>query len=86
MTLYVSLKLIKRFHIDPATAMVTISERAALVGGTSACLESGDTLLLHDLFHGMMLPSGNDAAYAISEFFGELLKGAERCGNNQNSK
>jgi len=74
MTLYTALTLMKRFHINPYTTFVTISERASMMSGTTACLEEGDILLLHDLFFGMMLPSGNDAALAVSEFFGELLK------------
>lgn len=38
--------------------------------GTSAELKSGDKLPLWSLLHGLMLPSGNDAAFAIAEFFG----------------
>jgi D-alanyl-D-alanine carboxypeptidase (penicillin-binding protein 5/6) len=36
------------------------------VPGTSACLEAGERYRLWDLLHGMMLPSGNDAAMAIA--------------------
>lgn len=74
MTLFVAIKLIKRLNIDPFASIVPISEYAASMTGTSALLESGDKLLLNDLLHGMMLPSGNDAALAISEYFGEALK------------
>ena len=74
MTLFTSINLIKKFHKDPYSTMVPISEYAASMTGTSALLETGDKLLLNDLLHGMMLPSGNDAALAISEYFGELLK------------
>ncbi len=74
MTFFTSLTLAKRFHVDLYSAVATISERAALMTGTTATLEEGDQILLHDLFHGMMLPSGNDAALAVSEYFGELLK------------
>ena len=38
--------------------------------GTSAQLKGGDTILLFDLLRGLMLPSGNDAAYTLAEFFG----------------
>lgn len=74
MTLFVAIKLMKRFNIDPYTTTVPISEYAASMSGTSALLESGDKLILSDLLHGMILPSGNDAALAISEYFGKVLK------------
>lgn len=32
---------------------------------------------LLDLIHGTMLPSGNDAAYAVADFFGKLIKQQE---------
>lgn len=38
--------------------------------GTSALLRNGDELTLWSLLHGLMLPSGNDAAFAISEHVG----------------
>lgn len=33
----------------------------------------GDKLNLLDVLHGMMLPSGNDAAYCIAESLGKFL-------------
>ncbi len=41
--------------------------------GTTANLKFTDVLTLKDLFYGMMLPSGNDAAFALAEYFGRLL-------------
>jgi len=35
----------------------------------------GDRIVLHHLLRGLMLPSGNDAAHALAEFFGDLLIG-----------
>jgi hypothetical protein len=43
------------------------------VGGTSAKLKEGDILSIKSLFYGLMLPSGNDAAYCLAETFGQLL-------------
>lgn len=37
-------------------------------------LNEGDKLMLHDLFYGLMLPSGNDAAIVLAEFFGYFIK------------
>jgi D-alanyl-D-alanine carboxypeptidase (penicillin-binding protein 5/6) len=39
--------------------------------GTSAELVEGDSLSVWDLLHGLMLPSGNDAALALAEYFGK---------------
>ena len=72
MTCYLSLKLAESRDI-PLTKRVTISARAARITGTSANLQAGDNLSLIDLLHGLMLPSGNDAAYALAEFFGGLI-------------
>lgn len=41
--------------------------------GTSANLRSGDRLLVIDLLFGLLLPSGNDAALALAQYFGKFL-------------
>jgi D-alanyl-D-alanine carboxypeptidase len=41
--------------------------------GTTANLKGGSWMSLRDLLFGTMLPSGNDAAYAISEVIGYIL-------------
>lgn len=46
---------------------VTVSERAAGVGGASVGLTPGQTLPVHDLLAGLLLHSGNDAAVAVAE-------------------
>lgn len=43
------------------------------MGGTSAFLRFDDVLNLEDLLYGLMLPSGNDAAVAISNWGGEMI-------------
>ena len=50
-----------------------VSKNAATVGGTSAKLRTGDVLSVWDLLHGLMLPSGNDAAITLAEHFGQYL-------------
>lgn len=72
MTLYTALQLLKELDIS-LTSDVTVSTKAANMNGTSARLQPGDHLKLVDLMHGMMLPSGNDAAQCIAEFFGRQL-------------
>ncbi|QVK16992.1 D-alanyl-D-alanine carboxypeptidase [Mycoplasmatota bacterium] len=46
---------------------VTISKKATLQIGSSLYLEEGTQIKLRDLLYGLMLRSGNDAAYAIAE-------------------
>jgi D-alanyl-D-alanine carboxypeptidase len=52
---------------------VTISRSAALVGETTMGLVEGQSLPLHDLLHGLMMNSGNDAATAIAEHLGGTI-------------
>ena len=46
--------------------IVKIDKKAAAIGGSTMGLKTGDELTLNDLFYGMMLPSGNDAAMQIA--------------------
>ena len=52
---------------------VRVSRNAASLNGTSAQLKQGKWVRLEDLLYGTMLPSGNDAAYLLSEVMGLLL-------------
>jgi len=54
--------------------LVEISLAAGSVKGTTAGLAFKDQLRLIDLFFALMLPSGNDAAIALSEYFGKLIQ------------
>jgi D-alanyl-D-alanine carboxypeptidase len=53
---------------------VKVSRKASKMNGTSAFLREADQLRVVDCLHAMMLPSGNDAAKALSENLGALLK------------
>ncbi len=44
-----------------------------MMEGTSANLRHDDELLVIDLLYGLLLPSGNDAGYALAQFFGKFL-------------
>ena len=64
--------------------MLQVSKTAASIGGTSAKLRAGDVLTVWDLLHGLMLPSGNDAAIVLAEHFGQyLFEVATRYKNNK---
>ena len=56
------------------TTMIEVTEIASTISGTSAFLKEGDHLVLWDLLYGMMLPSGNDAAFLIADYFGRHIK------------
>lgn len=45
----------------------------AMMEGTTANLRQDDELLVIDLLYGLMLPSGNDAALALAQYFGKFL-------------
>lgn len=47
--------------------LVTVSKRAAYTSGSSMHIKPGQVYSLHDLLHGLLLRSGNDAAVAIAE-------------------
>lgn len=49
---------------------VTVSKKAANIEGSSIWLEENERLSLEELLYGLMLSSGNDAAYAIGEHIG----------------
>ena len=56
-----------------ATTKVTVSDVASDIRGTCANLESGDIMSVEQLLYGLMLPSGNDAAFALAQYYGKLL-------------
>lgn len=51
-----------------------MSERASKMPGTTAGLNYSDTLTVFDLLHGLMLPSGNDAAISLAEWGGKIIR------------
>lgn len=46
---------------------------AANIRGTTANLRKGDYLTIEQLLYGLMLPSGNDAAFALAKYFGKMI-------------
>lgn len=57
--------------------IVSVGTELRLVspGSSLAHLSIGDTISLQDLIYGLMLPSGNDAAYVIATHLGRLKSG-----------
>jgi D-alanyl-D-alanine carboxypeptidase (penicillin-binding protein 5/6) len=54
--------------------VVMISSKADQTIGSSSGLRAGEQVTVMELLYGLLLPSGNDAATAIAEHFGERLK------------
>ena len=78
MTCLTALQLIRELKIN-TDRWVNVSRKAAFMIGTSASLKHNDKIKLKDIMYGLMLPSGNDAAWALAEYFGlQLLKGTLR--------
>lgn len=50
--------------------VVTVSQKAANIGGSTINLRRNEKIKLLDLLYGLMLKSGNDAAVAIAEHIG----------------
>lgn len=56
-------------------AEVLFSPQADAVEGSTAGIRAGERLPVSELMYGLLLPSGNDAAHALAEFFGaKILK------------
>ena len=72
MTCLVALNLLERLNLTLEDE-VYIDDLAIQLIGTSACLIEGHSLTINQLLYAMMLPSGNDAAFALANFFGQLL-------------
>lgn len=63
----VMMDYVHKHNIDMAKTKFCVRKSSAMIGGTTARLNVGQVYTLRELLYGMMLPSGNDAAIAISE-------------------
>lgn len=54
---------------------ITISQAAATQEGSSLYLKPGEVWTVDSLLHGLLLQSGNDAAYALAEHAGGSIEG-----------
>lgn len=72
MTALVSVKLCKKFKIDIKKEGIKVAGVASNIRGTTACLKKGDVLSVEQMLYGMLLPSGNDAAFCLASFFGKM--------------
>ena len=77
MTAYVVLKLAAQ---EPALLgqPVVFSELADATRGSTSGIRAGEELPVRELLYGLLLPSGNDAAVALAEHFGNRFAPAAR--------
>ena len=73
MNCYTALCLAEKWNIDLSETFIEVSKQASKINGTRAELVCGDVISLWDVMHGMMMPSGNDAAICVAEYFGQLI-------------
>ena len=66
MTLYLTNKLCQKYKINTKKCYFRVTINAANMRGTSAELEAREWATIEDLLHGLMLPSGNDAATVLA--------------------
>ena len=70
MTLLTTIRVMARYGIEGNKTYIRVSKQCSKIIGTSAELKEGDLMTVDQLMYGMMLPSGNDAAFALAEYFG----------------
>ena len=79
MTAIVSLELAADMRLDIRNTFFKVSQRASTTIGTTANLVEGQVMTIWELLHGLMLPSGNDAAMVLAENFSyKILRNANR--------
>jgi D-alanyl-D-alanine carboxypeptidase (penicillin-binding protein 5/6) len=73
---------------DLVDRRVGFSREADATEGSSSLVEAGESVSLEDALHGLMLPSGNDMAIALAEWWGsidrEATDGAAPKGRGKN--
>lgn len=69
MTMYLVYERLKKGHLK-LTDVMTVSARAAALGGSRMFLDVGKTIGVEDLIRGVIVQSGNDAATVLAESIG----------------
>lgn len=56
--------------VNNLSEIVTVSKKAAGIGGSRLGLKANDKITVNDLLYGLLLVSGNDTAVALAEYVG----------------
>lgn len=62
-------------NVEDLSQTVTISKKAAGIGGSRLGLSTNDEITVENLLYGLMMRSGNDAAIALAEYVGGSVEG-----------
>ena len=73
MTAYTVINVAKQYKIKLGETRIEVCGIGSNIRGTTAKLRKGDILTAEQLLYGMMLPSGNDAAFVLAKYFGQVL-------------
>lgn len=73
MNLITIIKILETHNLVASKIRINVTREACTLIGTTAELKPGIELSLEDLFYGMMLPSGNDAAHQVAQIGGALI-------------
>lgn len=74
MTCLLVLLVTEKLQISLRKTTIKVGLKASLMQGTSANLQYSDVISIYDLLHGLMLPSGNDAALALADWTGKAIR------------
>ena len=69
-TAMTTIDFLLRYGYNPDKIRYAVRKASTTVGGTTANLKLGEVYTITELLYGLMLPSGNDAAIALSEVIG----------------
>lgn len=73
MTFYVAWSQFQQNFPEKTSLSILIPGYCTHILGTTARLKKKDTLTLEQLFYAMLLPSGNDAALVLADYFGGVI-------------
>ena len=77
MNFYTILQLVETHGLMANKLRINVTKEACTLIGTTAELKPNIEVSLEDLYYGMMLPSGNDAAYQVAQLGGTIMKMAK---------
>lgn len=73
MTAFTVIELAKLYKLKLNEVKIKVCGVASNIRGTTAEIKQGETYTAEQLLYGLMLPSGNDAAFALAKKFGKIL-------------
>ena len=73
MTAYTVTEIARKYRLNLSEVHIKVCDTVEQIIGTSAKLVIGDVFTAEQLLYGLMLPSGNDAAFVLAKHFGKFL-------------